>query len=137
MIAAVMSHGRMVLELTIVALASACPGGEVVPEHTFASVRDDIFIPRCGVTGCHGGANAVDDLNLAEDAFADLVNVPSAEVAGAIRVVPGDPDNSLLFQVLNGAVAPVEQMPQGTPGGLPDDDIERIRLWIKDGALDN
>jgi hypothetical protein len=46
-------------------------------------------------------------------------------------IVPGDPDHSLLIQALR-QTHPRVKMPPG--GKLPDDDINNIATWIKDGA---
>jgi hypothetical protein len=50
-------------------------------------------------------------------------------------VVPGDPDNSVLWQVL--AVDPLpptlEPMPQDT-GRLPLATVDHVRVWIENGA---
>ena len=47
----------------------------------------------------------------------------------------GDPEASLLFQVLNGPVGGTRQMPVGAV--LPAEELERVRSWIEAGALDN
>ena len=49
-------------------------------------------------------------------------------------VVPGDPDNSLLIKRIEGTVGP--QMPLSLPP-LSAPEIETIRQWIAEGALDN
>ena len=49
------------------------------------------------------------------------------------QVVPGDPENSMLYKVLIGDGAP--QMPPGNP--LPDELIQTIYDWIAQGALNN
>jgi len=49
------------------------------------------------------------------------------------QVVPGDPENSLLYKVLIGDGAP--QMPPGNP--LPDEMIQTIYDWIEQGAQNN
>src|SRR5579883_868624 len=47
---------------------------------------------------------------------------------------PGDPDKSVIIAYLTGAVKP--QMPFGGKP-LPDDQIELIRQWIREGAKDD
>jgi hypothetical protein len=57
-------------------------------------------------------------------------------------LVPGDPDNSALYLVLNGTCGTVGKMPLGcyeSEDGLYNyctkhDDRERLRLWIAAGA---
>jgi hypothetical protein len=65
------------------------------------------------------------------------VNVASHEKPSAIRVVPGDPDNSYIIQKLEGT-AGIEgvRMPAGGPY-LTADQISLIRQWIAAGALNN
>lgn len=101
---------------------------------TLATVQEQIFSPRCANAACHGGDNPAVDLDLQEGAAYDnLVNVASQTTNGAIRLVPGDPEASLVFQVTGEAVGPVRQMP---PSGDFLDDTERdlLRQWIEDGA---
>lgn len=50
------------------------------------------------------------------------------------RIIPNDPDNSLLLKRLTGSIEP--QMPLGG-SQLPDEDIELIRTWIALGAEEN
>lgn len=49
------------------------------------------------------------------------------------QVVPGDPENSMLYKVLIGDGAP--QMPPGNP--LPEELIQTIYDWIDQGAKNN
>jgi len=119
------------------ALLGAACDGPPPPPATLSSIQENIFVPRCGASVCHGGAGPVDGLDLVGDPFGTLVNVDSVEVAGKKRVVPGDPDNSLLFLVLQGPVSPVEKMPQGDPEGLDAAELDQIKQWIDDGAEDN
>jgi hypothetical protein len=53
--------------------------------------------------------------------------------SGAV-VIPNDPDNSLIVKRIEGTIMP--QMPlNGVPLAQPE--IDRIRQWILEGALDN
>jgi hypothetical protein len=71
------------------------------------------------------------------------VNV-NAWGAAKVLVVPGDPDNSFLFQKLVNSI-PADQtegapMPSGEAimwQELPAPQIEAVRSWIAAGALDN
>lgn len=74
---------------------------------------------------CHGGA-----ANLSVENFANLM---LGGVSGAV-VIPGDPDNSILIQRLEGTITP--QMPQDLPP-LSQPQIDTFRDWIAEGALDN
>jgi len=111
-------------------------GGSITP--TFSQVQSQILTPIC--TRCHvdGGPSGADNLILtASVAYANLVNVPSHEKSSAIRVVPGDPDNSYIVQKLEGASGIVgARMPFGGPF-LTADQVSLIRQWIAAGALNN
>ncbi len=103
----------------------------------FSDVQSNVFTPTCATAGCHQGAGAPQGLRLDEvNSFALLVDVDSMEVPAVKRVAPGDPDNSYLIQKLEGTATVGDQMPQGgTP--LPQANINIIRQWITDGALDD
>ena len=65
-----------------------------------------------------------------------MVNVDSVDNPGEKRVIPGDPDHSVLFLALNGIHGNTQRMPL-TSDPLPQEDIDRIRRWIADGAKNN
>ena len=77
-------------------------------------------------------------LNLMHDvAYDQLVNVPSRK-ARAIRVAPGDPDNSYLIHKIEGRSGIVGvRMPFNGPPFLTDGQILIIRRWIELGAPRN
>jgi len=98
----------------------------------FQSIQDHVFTPIC--TACHAGAAAPLGLRLDEGvAFAMLVNAPSVQVPGLLRVDPGNPDASYLIQKLEGTAEMGERMPLDRPP-LAQPDIDLIRQWIIDGA---
>ncbi len=113
---------------------------------TFSSIQRDIFgapdssgRPAC--TGCHivrGGRPASGGMNLVGDAaYANLVNAPSRDRPGAIRVIPGDPERSYIIHKVEGRtdLAGV-RMPQGGPY-LTAGQITVIKRWIELGAPNN
>lgn len=63
-----------------------------------------------------------------------LVGVASNQDAGVQRVNPGNPDISYLIQKLEGSPNG-QQMPPNN--ALPQADIDVIRQWILDGAIDD
>src|SRR5581483_10687538 len=77
---------------------------------TFSSIQHDIFDapdssgrPAC--TSCHNDrlARFNGGLNLSgASAYASLVNVPSRDKRGAVRVIAGDPEHSYLIQKIEG-----------------------------------
>lgn len=119
---------------------------------TFRSIQQNIFTasdssgrPAC--TNCHttaGGRVPPVGMDLGSSAaYAQLVNVASRQKAGAIRVIPGDPENSYLIHKLEGRQTPEsqkivgERMPRGTGPFLTEGQMRVIKRWIELGALDN
>ena len=82
----------------------------------------DIFERSC--FSCHGPEGIYKAVLLIEH---------SALIKEGGPVVPGDPDASRLYKRIRGEGGP--QMPLGGPP-LPDAEIETIKNWILDGALD-
>ncbi len=107
----------------------------------FAGLRRDVFGPTCALSSCHSKTDAQGGLVLeGEAAYSQLVGVlaqnDAARKAGLFRVKPGHPEESFLLKKITGELGPEhgERMPRaGTP--LGSDTIERVRLWISDGAL--
>lgn len=125
------------------------PTPDLMP--TFASIQQNIFTTsdssgRTACTNCHttaGGRVPPVGMDLGSaNAYAQLVNVPSRGKAGAIRVIPGDPNNSYLIHKLEGR-GPAgetiigERMPRGTGPFLTEGQMRVIKRWIELGALNN
>jgi hypothetical protein len=115
-------------------------------EPTFASIQHDIFeatdsAGRTACTQCHTntGRNPSGGMNLNHDtAYDQIVNVASRAKPGVMRIVPGDPDNSYLFQKITGAPGITgNRMPNNGPPYLTDGQILIIRRWIANGAPRN
>lgn len=113
-------------------------------EPTFSSIQEHIFSsgdsagrPAC--TNCHNAVGSrFNGLDLtAAVSYNNLVNVPSRFKAGAVRVIPGDPENSYLIHKLEGrsTIAGV-RMPLNGPY-LEAGQILVIRRWIEIGAPNN
>ena len=102
----------------------------------FSEIQANVFSPDCTTSGCHAGANAAAGLNLEEaSSYTMLVGIQSSQDAALQRVEAGDPDNSYLVQKLEGTASTGQQMPPGAP--MPQSEIDVIRQWITDGALDD
>jgi hypothetical protein len=71
----------------------------------------------------------------AASSYAMLVGVASTQSAGVQRVNPGNPNNSYLIQKLEGAGASGSRMPPSGP--MAQSEIDTIRQWISDGAIDD
>ncbi len=116
-------------------------GGDFVSSFTLTAlgptldqIQDVVFTPIC--SGCHSGGNPPAGLSLADadTSYAALVNMPSSQNAGLMRVAPNNPDNSYLIHkleneanIVGGAMPPSGMLQQST--------IDEIRQWISDGAL--
>ncbi len=115
---------------------------------TFASIQQNIFAApdssgRVACTGCHATINGrvpFPGLDLAgPNAHGQLVNAASNGKPGAVRVIPGDPENSYLIHKLDGRPGIVgSRMPRGTTGPfLTDGQMRVIKRWIELGAPNN
>jgi hypothetical protein len=109
---------------------------------TFASIRTEIFettdlAGRTSCITCHTdqGRNPAGGLSLRGDPYVTLVNRPSVRKAGAVLVVPGDPDASYLIHKLEGRSDILGlRMPLAGPPYLTAGQILVLRRWIEIGA---
>jgi hypothetical protein len=115
-------------------------------EPTFTSIQHEIFETtdasgRAACTQCHTdvGRTPSGGLNLRHDvAYANLVSIASRGKAGAVRVVPGDPDDSYVLHKLAGSSDIVgERMPRTGGPYLTEGQMTIIRRWIETGAKDD
>lgn len=113
---------------------------------TYSSISQNIFAGadssgRTACTQCHTnqGRNPAANLNLLPDVgYAQLVGVASIAKPGAIRVIPGDADNSYLVHKLEGRSDIVGQrMPRNAGPFLTEGQMLIIRRWINQGAQNN
>jgi len=101
----------------------------------FSEIQANVFTPGCATAGCHD-AGAAAGLELSEDAsYAMLVDIPSSQDGNILRVRPNNPDASYLIQKLEGTAGTGQRMPPG--GAVPQSEIDVIRQWIIDGAVDD
>jgi hypothetical protein len=78
-------------------------------------------------------------MNLLEGlSYTQLVGVASTGKPGAVRVIPGDPENSYIIHKLEGRsdIAGV-RMPRGNGPFLTEGQIQVIKRWIAIGAPNN
>lgn len=123
-------------------LASLCGcddfifGGTVGPEIEQEGYAGVVAIADASCLACHSAAAAQGQLDLETNLHAATVEVPSGN-AGFVLVVPGSPDESLLYlKVANQPPSGTgTEMPPGS-GGLPEDQLAIVRGWIEDGAPD-
>jgi hypothetical protein len=144
---------RFVMLVAVALLAAGCDeslrevaGPTPDLEPTFSAIQRDIFSAadssgRAACTGCHNaqGARFAGNLDLTGSAaYAQLVNAASTGKAGAVRVVPGDPDDSYLVHKIEGAPGIVGQrMPRTNGPFLTPGQTLIIRTWISRGAQNN
>lgn len=147
------------LALAVTLLVTACGGGtsgggqatgsaptDPTPEPTpaekatFDRIQDEVFSRSCASESCHSSAGKAGNLVLEDGlAYENLVDVVPAQAAAAergfFRVLPGDPDRSLLCHKVEDGL-PIElglPMPYGG-AALDDGTTEILRKWIKQGA---
>jgi len=103
---------------------------------TFSTTVQPIFDREC--VKCHDTKHRKAKLDLSQgESFGAIVNVPSKEEPGTVRVKPGDPDKSYLWLKLEHKTSEGDGMPKGffSSGKLSQKDMEAIRAWITAGAL--
>jgi hypothetical protein len=109
---------------------------------TLSSIQREIFdttdsAGRQACTNCHTsvGRNPSGLMDLREGAaYASLVGVTSPAKPGAVRVIPGDPENSYIIHKLEGRTSIVgTPMPRGNTL-LTAGQILVIKRWIELGA---
>lgn len=142
------------LVLALLAALAACAGGDTNPvspggdgndggggpptpkaDPSFSSDIVPIFSSAgCTAGGCHGPPIQA-GLNLASSPYTALVNVPSSEVGGEIRVIPGNATDSWIVKKLEGRQSFGDRMPLG--GRLDDVSLANIKNWINQGAKNN
>jgi hypothetical protein len=114
-------------------------------EPTFASVQREIIektdaAGRPACVNCHTstGRNPAGGQDLNHDvAYNNWVNVPSRGKPGAIRIIPGDPENSYVVQKVEGRAGIAgRRMPFNGPY-LTDGQILILKRWIAIGAPRN
>lgn len=110
--------------------------------YSLKSVHDEILQPKCATPGCHDGSFEP-NFNTLMSSYTNLVYHPitknNAAESFKYRVVPFDAEASVLYERITNCcfVNENDRMPQDNIGSqLPDEDIERIKKWINEGAPD-
>ena len=112
--------------------APSDPNPELMP--TFSSIQAVVFNQRC--TSHHGAiANGGLDLR-SPQSFANLVGAPSTQTA-LLRVAPGDAESSYLIHKLEGRAGIVGNRMPENGSFLTASEIDVIRSWINDGAMND
>ena len=120
-------------------------------EPTWTAIYDRIIVGG-GCLGCHDPDATVSfveqsalDLSDKDGSYAAMVGVaalgmPCMAEGAADRIIPGDADGSMLIhkfenRLPDGGDICGDPMPLGVP--LPQSQIDVVRIWIDEGALDN
>lgn len=104
----------------------------------FQKLLGEVLEPTCAASFCHtGNPPPVAPMTLEpSEAYAQLVNMPSSQEPGLMRVKPGDPANSYLLiklRALSSNTYGTTQMPLNlTP--LDEETLQAIEAWIARGA---
>jgi hypothetical protein len=116
---------------------------------TWTAIYSEIIVAKGCAQGaqCHGGAGGMLMMADADAAYAALYDVmamgtlpgfTNCSESGLKRIVPSDPDMSLLVHKLAGTQTCGLQMPPGGPAVLISaQQLEQVRTWIAGGALKN
>jgi hypothetical protein len=103
---------------------------------TFDRISQQVFAPRCALSGCHDSESFQNDLELLPNsAYGQILGVPpfnaTAAAAGLLRITPGEPTLSYLYRKVTFDLDP--GWGSGMPlTGLPlsSELTELLRLWI-------
>lgn len=112
------------------------PGPGPSPLATYTRVQDEVFTPRCALSGCHLGpaSLAQEGLVLTSDvAYDSVVMVRANQNSSIFRVTPGDPASSYLWRKIT-AGQPIigDRMPQ--TGSITEEQRQLVTDWILRGA---
>lgn len=108
-----------------VGLVSGCAEDPRERPATWSYVHAAIVAPSCATSSCHSDLAETAGLSL-DDRDAALVQLVERRF-----VIPGDPGSTLMM-LLEGDER--DRMPPDAP--LPQADIDLIRIWIEEGALE-
>jgi hypothetical protein len=130
--------------MTVAILIAACGDSHISVQTstvnssaTLSRIQLEIFTPSCAISGCHDTSTHQAGLDLsAGNAYVQIVDISAAEMPALKRVAPSDPNNSYLFQKINGTANIGVQMPLGA-SPLNSDQMNLVRDWILRGAPNN
>lgn len=105
---------------------------EPIEDVSFSADVQPIFNGSCGGSGCHVGSTQ-NGVNLSS--YAQVMNSVGQQYGTEI-VEAGEPDQSPLVDKIEPSPDHGERMPLGR-APLDDQQIEKIRVWIAEGALEN
>lgn len=145
----IVSFGLGVIAAFAAAGCGAGEGGPPVDDSTlpgpgepvsFSQHIQPIFNASCTECHAHGALTDLDNVRLyltPGDALDSLVNQPSAQDHSLTRVVPNDSANSLLYLKVSSDRPPVGLRMPFFEEPISQKQINVIKAWIDQGALDN
>lgn len=99
----------------------------------FAAIQSQVFNKECA--NCHSGNAWAASLNLNEEhSYADMVNVASHKDPSKMRVLPGNADNSMLYDALATDVSVTWKHDHSKIMITKQTELQMIKDWILSGA---
>ncbi len=98
---------------------------------SFASIVQNVLVPRCASAACHGPGATPPTLDAAA-AYGALVGVTSGQASPRLLVEPNAPERSYLVDKLRGTAGVGQIMP--IDGAIAPADLAAIEAWISNGA---
>lgn len=111
-------------------LISGCASQRII---SFKNDVDPILNDRC--LKCHKPPNGVGyiETGLDMEAYDTLMK---GTIFGTV-IIPGDSKRSVMNKLIEGRAGESMRMPHGDAGKLAAEDIEVLKLWVDQGALNN
>lgn len=115
------------------AVSQASSAADVLPDEPPVSYQSEILpLLRTKCFGCHQGAKQLGEYRMTE--FNDLIR---GGESGTPAVVPGNSTASYLFTQIVSADGVRAEMPKAPQSPLEEREIELIRRWIDEGAIND
>ncbi|MEM0927063.1 MAG: c-type cytochrome domain-containing protein, partial [Planctomycetota bacterium] len=121
--------GPAAITLVLVFCLNASAETTAEPKVSFKNQVEPILRRNC--YGCHQGAK-----QLGEYLMTDFASLVAGGETGESAIVPGKPDESYLFSQIE-LVDGVAEMPKPPAKPLKSDEVELIKRWILEGAIDD
>ena len=114
---------------------ATCSEGSCVanPTVSYAADVQPIWNATCG--GCHTSSSPTYPGLSSSVSYDNLVD-QSSFCGSQTLVIPGNPDDSYLYKKLVGTHECGSLMPRNRPA-LSNSDVQTVRSWISEGALNN